>query len=44
MEEIYSTRDKQVKFRRQQPLEAEAAAKKAARQAKKEARKKKNAE
>lgn len=27
MEEIYSTRDKQVKFRRQQPLEAEAAAK-----------------
>lgn len=25
MEEIYSTRDKQVKFRRQQPLEAEAA-------------------
>lgn len=27
MEEIYSTRDKQVKFRRMQPLEAEAAAK-----------------
>ena len=27
MEEIYSTRDKHVKFRRQQPLEAEAAAK-----------------
>ena len=27
MEEIYSTRDKQVKFRRQQPLEEEAAAK-----------------
>lgn len=27
MEEIYSTKDKQVKFKRQQPLEAEAAAK-----------------
>ena len=30
MEEIYSTKDKQVKFKRQQPLEAEAAAKRQA--------------